>query len=111
MSNPLINRKQTKVFLLDYASRNRHHTFTRVSPDILDAAEANLRKFLRNQVEMQPSKGQTIKAQFQVETGTARLQLMAALKRLKLNQALARLMREMGDWLNQLVEEEREFYG
>ena len=57
----LLNKAQIRVFILDFARRNRHHPFTRVSPDVYDVLESKVRDACRGIVEGQPSMGQTIK--------------------------------------------------
>lgn len=61
MSNNLINRAQCKKFILDYAQRERHHKFTRVSAACYEYLEMRMRETCRMLVASQPSKGQTIK--------------------------------------------------
>lgn len=60
MSNGLINRSKVKRFVLDFASENRAHKFTRVSQETLDKVEAAARAAARAIVTSAPSKGKTL---------------------------------------------------
>ena len=55
----LINKKHVKLFALEMA-RGRTHKFTRVGGDFLIKCEANLKGFIRNEIQRLPSKGKTI---------------------------------------------------
>lgn len=57
----LINKKAVRVFLLEFALRNRAHKFCRVSPSVYDQVEAMVREACRKIVQSQPSSGKTIK--------------------------------------------------
>ena len=57
----LINKKECRRFLLEYAERERHHKFTRVGADAYESLEVMLRELMRGLVKSQPSKGRTIK--------------------------------------------------
>jgi len=61
MPNPLINRKQVRQFLLDYAARSRTHKYTQVAPSAYDQIEAAVRGKCRDIVRAQPSAGRTIR--------------------------------------------------
>lgn len=56
----LINRSKVKRYILDYASENRAHKFTRVSQEALDKVEAAARSAARSIVTSAPSKGKTL---------------------------------------------------
>ena len=56
----LINRKHVKEFALESA-KTRAHKFTRVGGAFFLKCEANLKEFIRNQVQRHPSAGKTIK--------------------------------------------------
>jgi hypothetical protein len=56
----LINKAQTKRFLIEYAKHNRHHEFTQVSAETLQQAEFALQRWLQNHVMAAPSKGKTL---------------------------------------------------
>jgi hypothetical protein len=56
----MINGRKVKLFALEMA-KSRAHKFTRVSSEFYDKCEANLREFIRNQVQRHPSVGKTIK--------------------------------------------------
>jgi hypothetical protein len=60
MSSKLITVKSVKQYLLDYASKTRHHKFTRVSEDTLMKVEAATRSACQSIVAAAPSKGQTL---------------------------------------------------
>jgi len=49
-----------KQYLLDHASKTRHHKFTRVSEDTLMKVEAATRSACQSIVAAAPSKGQTL---------------------------------------------------
>jgi hypothetical protein len=55
----LINRKHVKEFALEMA-KGRAHKFTRVGGGFFLKCEANLKEYIRNQVQHLPSKGKTI---------------------------------------------------
>ena len=55
----LINKSHVKQFALAVA-KNRSHKFTRVGSDFYIECEANLKEFIRQQVQRLPSKGKTI---------------------------------------------------
>jgi len=56
----LINRSKVKLFALEMA-KGRAHKFTRVGSEFYIKCEANLKEFIRNQVQRHPSVGKTIK--------------------------------------------------
>ena len=56
----MISRRKVKLFALEMA-KSRAHKFTRVGSEFYDKCEANLREFIRNQVQRHPSVGKTIK--------------------------------------------------
>ena len=56
----LINKKHVKLFALEMA-RGRAHKFTRVGGEFLIKCEANLKGFIRNEIQRLPSKGKTIR--------------------------------------------------
>ena len=56
----LINKKRVKLFALEMAM-NRAHKFTRVGGEFLIKCEANLKVFIRNEIQRLPSKGKTIR--------------------------------------------------
>lgn len=58
----LINKAHVKVFLKEFAEREKFHKFTRVSESALEHIEMQTREACRRLVRSQPSKGQTIKA-------------------------------------------------
>lgn len=60
-SHPLINKRNVRRFLLEYAQRSRSHRFTRVADSVYDQIEATVRDKCRQQVNCQPSAGKTIK--------------------------------------------------
>ena len=60
MSSKLITVKSVKQYLLDHASKTRHHKFTRVSEDTLMKVEAAVRSACQSIVAAAPSKGQTL---------------------------------------------------
>jgi hypothetical protein len=60
-AHPLINRRQVRHFLLDYAQRKRSHRFTRVADSVFDQVEAVVRDQCRKIVDAQPSAGRTIR--------------------------------------------------
>jgi hypothetical protein len=55
----LINKKAVKAFALTIA-KARAHKFTRVGNGFCIRCEANLKEFIRHQVQSHPSKGKTI---------------------------------------------------
>lgn len=60
MSSFLVNKSRVKRFALDMA-KTRAHRFTRVSDAFVIQCEANLKTFIRTQVQRLPSKGKTIR--------------------------------------------------
>ena len=56
----LINRRKVKMFALEMA-KTRAHKLTRVGSEFYIKCEANLKEFIRNQVQRHPSVGKTIK--------------------------------------------------
>jgi len=56
----LINKSKVKRYILDYASKNRTHTFTRVSQEAIDRVEAAARAAAKAIVTSAPSKGKTL---------------------------------------------------
>jgi len=56
----LINKKHVKLFALEMA-KGRAHKLTRVGSEFYIKCEANLKEFIRNQVQRHPSIGKTIK--------------------------------------------------
>jgi hypothetical protein len=56
----LINKKHVKLFALEMA-KGRAHKFTRVGGEFFIKCEANLKGFIRNEIQRLPSKGKTIK--------------------------------------------------
>ena len=56
----IINRRKVKLFALEMA-KTRAHKFTRVGREFYIKCEANLKEFIRNQVQRHPSVGKTIK--------------------------------------------------
>ena len=57
----MINRRKVKLFALEVAKSSRAHKFTRVGSEFYPKCEANLKEFIRNQVQRHPSVGKTIK--------------------------------------------------
>lgn len=55
----LINRKAIKAFALQMA-KTRAHAFTQVSSGFVVRCEAQMKTFIRNEVQRLPSKGKTI---------------------------------------------------
>ena len=55
----LINRKAVKAFALQMA-KTRAHEFTQVGNDFVVRCEAQLKQFIRTEVQRLPSKGKTI---------------------------------------------------
>ena len=60
-NHALINRRQVRSFLLDYAQRSRCHRFERVAEAVYDQIEAVVREKCRRMVNGQPSAGKTIR--------------------------------------------------
>jgi hypothetical protein len=60
MSNTLISPSKVKRFILDYASKNRAHKFSRVSQTAIDKVEGAVRSACRHIVDSAPSKGKTL---------------------------------------------------
>jgi len=60
-SHPLINKKNVRRFILDYAARNRPHKYTQVAPSAYHAVNAAIREKCRQIVRVQPSAGRTIR--------------------------------------------------
>ena len=58
--NPLLNKKEARRRLLEYAKATRHHSFTRVSKRTIDNLEACIEAMIRHNVHSAPSKGQTL---------------------------------------------------
>jgi hypothetical protein len=56
----MINRRKVKLFALEMA-KSRAHKFTRVGSEFYIKCEANLKEFIRDQVQRHPSVGKTIK--------------------------------------------------
>jgi hypothetical protein len=56
----MINRRKVKEFALEMA-KSRAHKFTRVGGEFYIKCEANLKTFIRGQVQRHPSVGKTIK--------------------------------------------------
>lgn len=56
----LINKSKVKRYILDFASENRAHKFTRVSQEALDKVEAAARAAAKSIVTSAPSKGKTL---------------------------------------------------
>ena len=56
----LLNKAQARKYMLSYAKRTRPR-FTRVSADVYDTLESNVRKTIRKMVDSHPSMGKTIK--------------------------------------------------
>ena len=61
MANQLINRKQVRAFLLDYAGRTRTHRYTQVADCVYAQVEQAVREKCRAIVRAQPSAGRTIR--------------------------------------------------
>lgn len=59
-SASLIVESKVRAFLLDYAAKNRHHKFTRVSRETLDKLNGLVRQWAINHVNGFPSKGSTL---------------------------------------------------
>lgn len=57
----LLNKQNCKKFILEFAAREKHHKFTRVSGDCYPYLESKVRDAIRNLVAGQPSKGVTVK--------------------------------------------------
>ncbi len=55
----LINKSNVKKFALA-AAKNRSHKFTRVGSEFYIRCEANMKEYIRQQVQQLPSKGKTI---------------------------------------------------
>jgi hypothetical protein len=51
---------KVRQYILDYAAKNRHHKFTRVSQETLDRVEAAARSVCKTIVTSAPSKGATL---------------------------------------------------
>lgn len=60
MNNALISKSKVKRYILDFASTNRAHKFTRVSQETLDKVEAAARAAAKSIVTSAPSKGKTL---------------------------------------------------
>jgi hypothetical protein len=60
MSNSLIVTGKVRQYLLDTASKTRHHKFTRVSKDTIMKVEAAARSAAKAIVAAAPSKGETL---------------------------------------------------
>lgn len=60
MHNPILNRKEARRRLLEYAKATRAHRFTRVSKRTIENLEASVEAMIRNNVQSAPSKGQTL---------------------------------------------------
>ena len=60
-SHPMINKKNIRRFILDYAKRSRAHTYSRVAECVYDQIESAMRDRCRRIVDAQPSAGRTIK--------------------------------------------------
>jgi hypothetical protein len=58
MSN-LLNRRRVRELALE-AAKTRAHRFTRVGTPFYIRCEANVREFIRAQIQRLPSKGRTI---------------------------------------------------
>ena len=56
----LLNKRRVKTYALDIA-KSRAHKFTRVGGEFLIKCEANLKGFIRNEIQRLPSKGKTIR--------------------------------------------------
>ncbi|MEA3189291.1 MAG: hypothetical protein QOD99_3121 [Chthoniobacter sp.] len=55
----LINKKHVKAFARLIA-KSRSHKFTRVGSEFYIRCEANMKQFIRSEVQRLPSKGKTI---------------------------------------------------
>jgi len=60
ISASLIVESKVRAFMLDYAAKNRHHKFTRVSRDTLDKLNGMVRQWIISHVNQFPSKGSTL---------------------------------------------------
>jgi hypothetical protein len=58
--NALINKSKVKKYILEYATNNRAHKYTRVSQETLDRVEAAARATAKAIVMSSPSKGKTL---------------------------------------------------
>ena len=61
MTNNLINSAQVKRYALEYAAKNKHHQFSRVSAEFLENTEYFLKSWIHARINGQPSKGKTIR--------------------------------------------------
>lgn len=60
MSNNVTSPSKVKRFMIEYATANRAHKFTRVSQETLDKIEEGTRNLIRSHVNSAPSKGKTL---------------------------------------------------
>jgi hypothetical protein len=56
----VINRTEIRRRLLQFARDTRHHSFTRVSSDTLNAIEGMVEQAIRLTVQTAPSRGKTL---------------------------------------------------
>jgi len=57
----LVVRTHVKRYALDHAKATRFKKWTRVSEEFLERADAQLRTWIRNEIEQMPTNGKTIK--------------------------------------------------
>ena len=60
-SHRLINKQNTRRFLLEHAERSRAHRYTRVADGVYDQIELAVREKCRDIVRSQPSAGKTVR--------------------------------------------------
>jgi hypothetical protein len=56
-----INKAACRKYIMDVASKSRHHTFTRLAPEIYDELNGVLRRHMAAIVSRNPSFGKTIR--------------------------------------------------
>lgn len=55
-----IRKSLCKIYLLDFAAKNRSHKFTRVASKVYAHLDAQIKEHMKNIVMSHPSKGKTI---------------------------------------------------
>ena len=61
MKTHFLNARAVRLFALQWAEANRHHKFSRVSPEFLARIDGAVRAAVIAAVKSQPSKGQTLR--------------------------------------------------
>lgn len=61
VSGAFINKAACRKYIMDFAAKTRHHTFTRLDPGIYDELNGVLRRHMAAIVNRNPSFGKTLR--------------------------------------------------